>query len=124
MLSTLIPPGEPVRRGLPVDPVLQLYAGEFRPLPTVATPGGTWVQIAPANPNRVALYVQTLPALVFLAPEPEPTAVDVSRTPTVPSAPIVLHCRDYPGMTQGEWWALTVAVQDVRVWEYALLPHW
>ena len=114
----------PVRRGIPVDPVTQLAAGELRRLPDVTTTIAGWVLCAPANPERICLYVASWPAAGnwWVAPAPVTTSALVGSVPT--QFPIAIHCRDYPGMTQSEWYVSGTAVLTVSVWEYVLQPWW
>ncbi len=119
-------PREPMPRrpGLPLDPILQLWGGQLVALPTVTWSGGPADAVAPANPSRVALFLQhSVGAGEFtIAPTPGPCSIpaNLSQQPT----PYVVHCRDYPGIVQQSWVGTGMIGTQVQVWEYTLQPWW
>lgn len=120
-----IPPRpEPTRRGIPADPVLQLYAGELRRLPDVVVSGAGWSQICVANPARVCLYVQSRDGSTEWRLAVDPLAPLTLALSTGSQLPLDIHCRDYPGMTQSQWFALGGIATTLSVWEYTLQPWW
>lgn len=119
-----VPVMMPLRPGLPVDPVLQLYAGFIAPLQTRTITVGGSVQIALPNPMRVALYV--IPSLVATQFSLQPFGVVPSNTipVTYNGLPLCLHCRDYPGLVQAPWFAVATLGDSFSVWEYVLQGYW
>jgi hypothetical protein len=115
----------PCRRGLPADPVLQLAAGSVTDLGAFAVPALTTVLVARANPMRVALYL--LPVEITgtfqMSPFPDPPISLYQYRATNPG-PVAWHCRDYPGITQGEWWLTSERADTYRLFEYTLQPWW
>ena len=116
--------GMPLRLGLPLDPILQLYAGTLRRLPDVTWTGGNADTVAPANPARVCLFVADASGVggFSLAPFPGPSPTVIAGGSAGP--PTYIHCRDYPGMTQSAWVGSGQVGQTLAVWEYTLFGHW
>lgn len=114
----------PLRPGIPLDPILQLWGGNLQPLPPVTLTGGTADPLCLPNPNRVALYLWSINGTGewTIAPGPGPVVIptDITRA----STPVVVHCRDFPGMTQGDWVISGMAGNEVGVAEYVLQPWW
>lgn len=112
------------RPGLPIDPILQLGVGEVVVLPSVTWTGGSADVVAGPNPNRVALYLWRVsgaaPWTVVPAPGPAAVGLFISTDDYV----TVLHCRDYPGLTQGGWVGSGNVGEIVAVAEYVLQPWW
>ena len=111
---------KPNRPGLPLDPLVQLWAGEFRRLPDVVWTGGLDDPVAPENPMRVALYTWNVDTAnsYGLSPFPGPSFPTASGS-QVP-APNVIHVRDYPGAAQGAWVGGGVIGTTIGVAEYTL----
>lgn len=114
----------PLRPGLPLDPVLQLWAGESRRLPDVTWTGGAADPVAPANPMRVCLVTQQSAGAGQYALSPGPGPVALTASPVHGPGPVSMHCRDYPGLTQGEWVGTGMLGTTIAVWEYQLLSQW
>lgn len=117
-------PDPPRRPGLPIDPLLQLWAGELTSARTVASPGGVWVRLAPADPMRVALYIWsgTASQAAYLA------TTDITVSPSIGAdiitLPAVYHVRDYPGLVQSALNVLTPAPATVQWSAYTLSDQW
>ena len=111
----------PVRPGLPIDPVLQLWRGEFRRLPDVVWSGGLVDPVAPANPMRVCLMTWNVDTSNLYAIAPSPGPAFVSAAGSGSPLPASAHVRDYPGATQGAWVGSGVIGTTIGVAEYTLL---
>lgn len=114
----------PRRLGLPLDPVLQVWGGIVSPVSTVTLTGGGADPLIGPDPNRVALVMwKSLGAAEYaVAPAPGPV---VAVPGAVGSAvPLLVHCRDYPGVTQGAWVASGMAGNVISVASYSLQPWW
>ena len=111
---------DPVRPGIPIDPMLQLWVGEYRRLPDVTWTGGLADGVAPANPMRVALYTWNIDSAntYGLAPSPGPSFPSAAGG-WWPS-PNALHVRDFPRAAQGEWVGGGVIGTTIGVAEYTL----
>jgi hypothetical protein len=114
----------PARRGLPVDPVLQLWGGQLQPWPPATWTGGNSDPIAIPNPMRVALYTWPLATTIGYAIGPAPGPIGVVGKLTYQCQPTVCHCRDYPGMAQGAWVGSGPVGESIGVAEYVLQPWW
>ncbi len=117
----MIPDPPPLLRpGLPLDPQLQLDRGELSAPVDIVVPVSGLIQALAARPLRVALYVAPVVTGGAWSLWPgQPPAGAVGATSLV-SVPMYLHCRDYPGLVQGEWWVLAGFSDRIRVWEYFL----
>lgn len=114
----------PQRPGLPVDPLLQLWAGDAARLPNVTIPASLTVQVCVSNPMRVLLMVAPVNTISAWTIAPAP---DITPTPFVGfwgNVPFSIHCRDYPGFVQGEWWITGGLGDTFAVWEYTLSDQW
>lgn len=108
------------RPGLPLDPLLQLGMGEFRTIGVVTWTGGTRDPVAVANPLRVALYLVPLSGSGNYVVGPAGNDVFKPAGWTADALPNVIHCRDYPGMVQGEWIGSGMVGTSISVYEYVL----
>jgi hypothetical protein len=114
----------PRRPGLPVDPLLQLWAGAVTPPTVYVIDAGGSVQVAVADPMRVALFVAPRPGTLTwdIAPFAAPPAPTLS--PVVAGGPLVYHCRDYPGIVQADWHVSGTPGDGITVYSYTLADHW
>lgn len=114
----------PLRPGIPLDPILQLWGGNLQPLPAVTFTGGNADPICLANPNRVALIVAPQVAWFEFGIVPAPGPAYVTFISQNSNIPLVIHCRDFPGATQSAWVGRGAAADVLSVWEYVLQPWW
>lgn len=112
------------RPGLPLDPVLQLYAGSIELLPDVTWTGGGSDPVAPTDPMRVALYVVPSLGTSPFALGPAGGTLAGLFNGSADPRPVVLHCRDYPGLVQGAWVGSGMIGNMVAVYCYRLSNHW
>lgn len=107
----------PVRESILADPSGQIMRTVTRRFAGLVGAGATPVLIAPANPTRMALFVQaeTLDP-VFVSPFPSaPAVLPLAGADT--RVPVLIHAAAYPGLVQGEWWAVTTLGATLMVYE-------
>lgn len=114
----------PARAGLPLDPLLQLWGGEVT-TPVVYTVGASGsIQVAIPDPMRVALYVVRMTGLGGYRLSPFKAIAGTVIVTDEDAAPAVIHCRDYPGIVQADWY-ITAGIGDTfTVYSYRLADHW
>lgn len=114
----------PVRPGLPVDPVLQLWAGSFSLSARVTLAAGTPQVAAKSNPMRAALYFVNESGGNGFTVGPAGSSPWSGVTLTPSGIPLVMHVRDFPGLVQGEIIIDGYTGMVVSVWQYVLAPQW
>lgn len=102
---------------LVINPTQQIGRYLLTRLPDVSLPGGSAVQLAPENAQRVALYVQPLdPDQITVTPAADATWLN-PRTVSITLTPVAIHIATYSLLTLGAWYATSAIATTVAVWE-------
>ena len=123
-MDTVRTPPAPSRVGLPLDPVLQLWAGDAKRAQNITVGASGEAQLCTVDPMRLVLMVLPLGTNIFFNISPSRGLPLGTTLNTRSGVPFVFHCRDYPGFTQGEWYVQAGNGDEFAVWEYTLSDRW
>lgn len=105
------------KSGLAFNPIGQFSTLDLIQLPIVSITDNNFHQIAPANPQRLALYVVAFGAAVIQSVAPEDLSGTLYNRNVNDILPVVIHAAQYPVLCQGPWYVQVNGNGGVLVYE-------